>query len=242
MGPLYGHLRGVVEALAGARASISVASPRNMMRCSPPIAMSRPRGRATRLAGSRKDLCRLPGIHAERRRLVLPRLHIRRRADHRARELVRPDRSPAEILDRDRGAVSPRSLPELTRRRKVSRRRPTGRRLRPRDFVDRIRHNGGIHDSIYAKPQLVDGESIMFCMRALLDCTRRPARRVSRAAARRRLVVTWICLWDVPLPPGSTLARYGFRSHRLVACDAPGAGYIHPWACSRCLTWWRSVC
>jgi hypothetical protein len=40
--------------------------------------------------------------------------------------------------------------------------------------------------------------------------------------------VTWICLWDVPLPRQSTLARHGFRSTGWMACDAPGAGYIHP--------------
>jgi hypothetical protein len=34
-------------------------------------------------------------------------------------------------------------------------------------FLERIRFNGGIHDSIYAKPQLVNGESILFSMQAL---------------------------------------------------------------------------
>lgn len=36
-------------------------------------------------------------------------------------------------------------------------------------FVERMRHSGGIHDSIYARPQFVDGESIIFVARALLD-------------------------------------------------------------------------
>jgi hypothetical protein len=98
------------------------------------------------------------------------------------------------------------------------------------NFVDRIRFNGGIHDSIYAKPQLVDGESIMFCMRALVRLYRATGEGRYLAGARRAadLVVTWIVLWDVPLPAGSTLARFGFRSTGWMSCDAPGAGYIHP--------------
>jgi hypothetical protein len=97
-------------------------------------------------------------------------------------------------------------------------------------FVDRVKFNGGIHDSIYAKPQLVDGESIMFAMSALLHLHRVTKRSdlLEGAVRAGRLVVTWICLWDVPLPPHSTLARYGFRSTGWMACDSPGAGYIHP--------------
>ena len=93
-----------------------------------------------------------------------------------------------------------------------------------------MRHNGGIHNSIYAKPQLVDGESIIFCMRALLELHKTTGAAEDLAAARRaaEMVVTWICLWDVPLPAESTLARRGFRSTGWMACDAPGAGYIHP--------------
>jgi hypothetical protein len=97
-------------------------------------------------------------------------------------------------------------------------------------FVERMRHNGGIHDSIYAKPQLVDGESIMFAMRALLELHKATGEADYLAGAERaaRMVATWICLWDVPLPPSSTLGRRGFRSTGWMACDAPGAGYIHP--------------
>ncbi|MBV9287632.1 MAG: hypothetical protein JO288_07380, partial [Hyphomicrobiales bacterium] len=99
-----------------------------------------------------------------------------------------------------------------------------------RHFVDRMRFNGGIHDSIYAKPQLVDGESILFAMQALQSLHRATGSPewLDGAAGAGRLAVTWICLWDVPLPPESTLARFGFRSTGWMACDAPGAGYIHP--------------
>jgi hypothetical protein len=97
-------------------------------------------------------------------------------------------------------------------------------------FVDGLKFNGGIHDSIYAKPQLVDGESIMFACRALWRLYQGTGekRYLDGAARAARLVVTWVCLWDVPLPAHSTLARYGFRSTGWMACDSPGAGYVHP--------------
>jgi hypothetical protein len=43
-----------------------------------------------------------------------------------------------------------------------------------------------------------------------------------------RLFASWICLWDIPLPPDSTLAHHGFRSSGIGACDTAGAGYVHP--------------
>ena len=98
-------------------------------------------------------------------------------------------------------------------------------------FIDGLKHNGGIHDSIYARPQLVDSESILFCLRAALGLSEIEQDRRWAAAAldAARLLATWIYLWDVPLPPGSTLAGYGFRSTGWSACDTCGAGYIHPY-------------
>ena len=109
-------------------------------------------------------------------------------------------------------------------------------------YVDRMRHNGGIHDSIYAKPQSVDGESIMFCMRALLEL-----HKTTGAAD------------DSPPPgapprwwsPGSVSGTCRCRRNRRWRDTASGrpAGWraTHPaqatstrWACSPCLTWWRS--
>ena len=80
------------------------------------------------------------------------------------------------------------------------------------------------------QPQLVDGESTIFCLRTLLELHKTTGEAENLAAARRaaEMVVTWIRLWDVPLPAESTLARRGFRSTGWMACDAPGAGYIHP--------------
>ena len=98
-------------------------------------------------------------------------------------------------------------------------------------FVAAIKHNGGIHDSIYARAQLVDSESILFCMRASLqvwELTRDDA-VLQTAKDAARLLATWIYLWDVPLPETSTLSGFGFRSTGWSACDTAGAGYIHPY-------------
>lgn len=97
-------------------------------------------------------------------------------------------------------------------------------------FVDKVRHNGGIHDSIYAKPQLVDHESIYFCCRALLALYETVGGEYFRIGAIRaaQLSASWILLWDIPLPPESSLARRGFRSTGWAGCDTPGAGYVHP--------------
>lgn len=97
-------------------------------------------------------------------------------------------------------------------------------------FVDKVRHNGGIHDSIYAKPQLIDHESIYFCCRALLSLYEKTNSDLFRRGAihAAQLSASWILLWDIPLPPESTLARRGFRSTGWAGCDAPGAGYVHP--------------
>lgn len=97
-------------------------------------------------------------------------------------------------------------------------------------FVDKVKHNGGIHDSIYAKPQLIDHESIYFCCRALLSLYEDTKSAYFRTGAihAAQLSASWVLLWDIPLPPKSTLARHGFRSTGWAGCDTPGAGYVHP--------------
>lgn len=96
-------------------------------------------------------------------------------------------------------------------------------------LVKPIRFNGGIHDPIYAKGQLIDNEGILYPMVALLMLYERTGNEyfLHGAAEAARLFATWICLWDVPLPPDSTLARHGFRSTGAGACDTCGAGYVH---------------
>jgi hypothetical protein len=98
------------------------------------------------------------------------------------------------------------------------------------NYIDQIKFNGGVHDSLYVKPQLIDGESIMFACKALWQLYQTTAEEQYLEATIRaaQLVVTWVCLWDVPLPVDSTLATFGFRSTGWMACDSPAAGYVHP--------------
>ncbi len=104
-------------------------------------------------------------------------------------------------------------------------------RFTSKHFVDGMKFNGGIHDSIYSRAQLVDSESILFAMRASLTVWQQTADRsaLDSAIDAAKILSTWIYLWDVPLPPSSTLAQYGFRSTGWSACDTCGAGYIHPY-------------
>jgi hypothetical protein len=99
-----------------------------------------------------------------------------------------------------------------------------------RELVEPVRFNGGIHDPIYAKGQLIDNEGILYPMLGLLGLYRATSADefLTGCIDAARLFASWICLWDVPLPPGSTLARYGFRSTGMGACDTCGAGYVHP--------------
>jgi hypothetical protein len=98
-------------------------------------------------------------------------------------------------------------------------------------YVADLKFNGGIHDSIYSRAQLVDSESILFAMRASLTVWQQSADPAALASAvdAAKVLSTWIYLWDVPLPPSSTLAQNGFRSTGWSACDTSGAGYIHPY-------------
>jgi len=98
-------------------------------------------------------------------------------------------------------------------------------------FVGPMRANGGVHDSIYTRPQLVDSESVLFCLRACLSAWRLSGERTFADAAvdAARALATWVYLWDVPLPSTSTLGALGFRSTGWSGCDTAGAGYIHPY-------------
>lgn len=96
--------------------------------------------------------------------------------------------------------------------------------------IDRVRFNGGVHDSIYTKGQLIDNESILYPMFAMLALYKATGEDIflDGAIDAARFCASWVCLWDVPLPPDSTLAKYGFRSTGIGACDTCGAGYTHP--------------
>jgi len=97
-------------------------------------------------------------------------------------------------------------------------------------FVDDVKFCGGIHDSMYVKGQLIDNEGLLFAMTGLLALSKEVGGDFFRQGAinAARLFASWICLWDIPLPAGSTLERYGFRSTGIGACDTCGAGYVHP--------------
>lgn len=97
-------------------------------------------------------------------------------------------------------------------------------------IIDRVRFNGGVHDSIYAKGQLIDNESILYPMLGMLALYEETREAVWLEGAKRaaRLNASWICLWNVPLPEDSTLYKYGFNSIGMGACDTCGCGYVHP--------------
>ncbi len=101
-------------------------------------------------------------------------------------------------------------------------------------IVNGIKFNGGIHDSIYAKGELVDNESIYFPMISLLALYKVTGDQYFLKGTHdaAKINATWTVLWDVPLPAESTLARYGFRSTGIGACDTAGAGYVHPFELS----------
>ena len=97
-------------------------------------------------------------------------------------------------------------------------------------IIDRVKFNGGVHDSIYSKGQLIDNESIlypMFGMLALYEATKEE-KYLEGAHRAARYCASWVCLWKVPLPEGSTLVKYGYNSIGMGACDTCGSGYQHP--------------
>lgn len=122
-------------------------------------------------------------------------------------------------------------LYELTHDRRMKDAATRAARFVAEHFVRRLAFNGGIHDSIYARAQLVDSESILFALRACLAgwVLTRDDDLATAAVDAARILATWVYLWDVPLPPASTLGKRGFRSTGWSACDTAGAGYIHPY-------------
>ena len=99
-----------------------------------------------------------------------------------------------------------------------------------KNLIDKVRFNGGVQDSLYNKVQLIDHESIlypMFGMLALYDATK-DEEFLQGAITAAHFNASFVCLWNVPLPEDSTLAKYGFNSVGIGACDNCGAGYTHP--------------
>lgn len=97
-------------------------------------------------------------------------------------------------------------------------------------IIDPVRFSGGVHDSIYAKGELIDNESILYPMLGMLSLyeeTKKPV-YLEGAVRAAHYYASWVCLWKVPLPKGSSLEKYGFNSIGMGACDTCGAGYLHP--------------
>ena len=171
MGPLYRHLREVIEALAG-RDGI-------YLRCvveEYAALLSAYRYEA----GARRRSCGMARRLPRLRRLPGFGQH----SDGSWFRAYSPDGGP--ITEPDSGSARPKfnrspqpplPIPFLVistkstgeERLSLEAARRAGEFVR-RHFVERMKFNGGIHDSIYAKPQLVDGESIIFAMQALLVC------------------------------------------------------------------------
>jgi hypothetical protein len=97
-------------------------------------------------------------------------------------------------------------------------------------FIDPVRFNGGILDSIFTQGMLIDNEGIAFPLFGQLALYHAVGGDFFRDGAinAARLYATYGYLWDVPMPPGCTLGRYGFRTTGMGAADMSG-GYTHSW-------------
>lgn len=97
------------------------------------------------------------------------------------------------------------------------------------NHIDKVKYNGGVHDSMYRKGQLIDNESMLYPMFGMLSLYKTTKETVFLEGAidAAHFCASWVCLWDVPLPSTSTLARFGFRSTGIGACDTCGEGYTH---------------
>lgn len=99
------------------------------------------------------------------------------------------------------------------------------------ELIGPVRWSGGIHDSIYGKGMLVDNESVLFCMEGLESLWQATGDERWRSAAllAAKYCGSWVYLWDVPLPTGSTLERFRLRTTGMGACDTCAAGsFVHP--------------
>ncbi|WP_143530105.1 hypothetical protein [Massiliimalia massiliensis] len=95
--------------------------------------------------------------------------------------------------------------------------------------IEKVRCCGGIHDSIFEKGVLVDNESTLYAMLAMNELYKITKNEYYLRYAHRGAVqfASWMYLWDIPQPTGSTLQKYGFRTTGIGSCDVPSAGYCH---------------
>jgi hypothetical protein len=70
---------------------------------------------------------------------------------------------------------------------------------------------------------------VMFVMRSLIKLHARSGERrfLDGAVKAAKILVSWVYLWDVPMPVDSLLGRTGFRSTGWAVCDViPGGSYV----------------
>src|SRR3954454_9628498 len=96
-------------------------------------------------------------------------------------------------------------------------------------YVDPVEYVGGLNDTTHIKSVKTDSVGVMFVMRSLLKLYERTGepRHLAAATKAARILASWVYLWDVPFPPGTTLAGAGFRSTGWAVCDViPGGSYL----------------
>lgn len=98
-------------------------------------------------------------------------------------------------------------------------------------YIESVKFCGGVFDGLaYNKSILVDDEGIFFPMLAMYEMYLLTKKEyyLSEALRAAYLHASFTYLWDVPLPPESTLAKHGFRTVGQCACDIGTPGYTHP--------------
>ncbi|MEM3942019.1 MAG: hypothetical protein QW829_04005 [Candidatus Bathyarchaeia archaeon] len=100
------------------------------------------------------------------------------------------------------------------------------------NYVEPCEFCSGHPDSPYTKGTLITNEIVAHTLEAMLTLYEitKDRRYLEGAIKTGAIYATWIYLWDVPFPHGTTLHKYGFKSAGWGACDNCGAGYIHPFA------------
>lgn len=101
-----------------------------------------------------------------------------------------------------------------------------------KNYMEKAEYCGGIMDAVWLIEGLTyDDEGIGYPLEALLELylATKEDRFLKGAIIAGIFHCTWIYLWDVPLPEGSTLARYKFKSTGWGQGMSPTSGYVHPY-------------
>lgn len=96
-------------------------------------------------------------------------------------------------------------------------------------YVDSVDYLGGLNDTTHVKSVKGDAIGVMFAMRSLLWVYEETGDEALRCAAVKaaKALASWVYLWNVPMPEGTTLGEGGFRSTGWAVCDViPGGSYL----------------